>query len=176
MNFPNASFPIINISVLSPESLGYMIAGQIGGTGSNGTAWPAANLAMYIPFSLRRKITVSKMFVGNGTPAGSVDLGIYSIDGAKLASTGSTAMSGSTAMQRISLSATVTLGPGMYYMAIACNGATTTLNCKTATASYYLKSVGIYEQTTAFPLPSTATFATCTRTLIPWIGLTGITN
>lgn len=169
---------IVNISVNSAESMGYAIKGILAGIGSNSTAYPSANLAYYVPFVLRRKITVSSMSCINGaTAAGNVDMGIYSFDGARITHTGNTAQAGTTVIQQISLSGgAVTIGPGIYYMALVESSTSATFAMWTGLSATTLKACGMYQQATASPLPASATFATQAQTVLPMFGLTGIIN
>lgn len=134
-------------------------------------AWPSSNLAIYIPFQLKTSIQVYKLFTVNGaTAANNFDIGIYSSDGAKIVSTGSTAESGTSALQVVSIT-TTTIGPGNFYLAMAVNGTSGTYLRNNSTTVNKLQMSGIYQQASAFALPATATFATPTQTYIPLFGL-----
>lgn len=163
--------PVITIHTFSENSLSDAIRFATSGTQSNSTAWPTANMALYIPFTLNQTITVQKFFTANGTATGNnVDIGLYAQDGTRLVSAGSTAQSGTSTIQYYSVTP-LTIGPGAYYLALAVNGASSTFVAHTAGSSRNFKAVGVYEQTSAFALPATATFATTTRTFVPLIGL-----
>lgn len=143
----------------------------IGGQPSSG-AWPTANKAIFVPFVINTNCTVKKMFVVNGaTASGNLDIGIYNEDGTKLVSSGSTAQSGTNGLQVIDVTDTP-LSPGAYYMALAMNGITGTMFKYTAGTGAQMSQLGVYQQTTAFPLPATATFATGSSSdRIPMLGL-----
>lgn len=159
------------ITIFSPESLGIqtLVNGSNGVPGSTG-AWPTANKAIFIPFTLRFPITVTSLWTNNGSAVTDTrDAGIYSEDGTRILSTGSTAGSGTSTFQVYSVTAT-TLGPGRYYLALA-NSGTGSQFIRTAVTAVRAKTMGVYEMTTAFPLPATATFATITAPYQPMFGL-----
>lgn len=160
----------------SPEALGAsMFTLTTNATFNSSGVWPSANLAIYIPFTIRRVTQIYKLFTVNGSAAAnSFDIGIYSGDGTKIISTGSTAQSGTTVVQAVTIT-TTTLGPGQYYMALAMNGTTGTF-FKTGSAVQILHTEGILNQATAFPLPATATFATASQIYTPLFGLATTPN
>lgn len=133
-----------------------------------GAAWPAANRALFVPFRVPTEVTVYKMVIGTGSAAGgNWDLGIYDQLGNMLASTGSTARTAQDA-NSASLTAAVTLAPGFYYLAAAADG---TNNYAALNPSLQnCKLMGMRQMATAFPLPSTATFASVASNFLPWFG------
>jgi hypothetical protein len=138
---------------------------------SNGSAvYPTANKAFYAPFFIGEPTTIVKAFTVNGTAlSGNVDVGIYTDNGVKLVSTGSTLQAGTSDMQLIDLTDTL-LAPGSYYMAMACDNTTATFFRQSTAAM--LPAVGLLSQLTAFVLPSTATMARDTGSYMPLFGLT----
>jgi hypothetical protein len=155
-------FPILRntdrfiLSPATPDSVGAILSGM--GFGSALGTYPSANAAFYMPVSVHGKITVVKMFIENGaTASGTVDVGIYDAGGARLVSSGSTAQTGTAAIQEFDITDT-TLSPGLYYLAIAMDNTTGTL-LRWSTSSALTKCMGIVGQASAFPLPSSATFA-----------------
>src|SRR5690349_5631390 len=92
------------------------------------TATDAANQATFHRIRVSKSITVSQMTIFVATASGNIDLGIYQSDGTtltRLASTGSTAVAGTNAIQTINLSASVTTQPGIdYYLACSRDNAT----------------------------------------------------
>lgn len=152
------------ICLTSPECLGTQIA-STGLTYTTATAYPSANLAQYVPFLVGYPITIQKMFWENGATVGNnnVDVGIYDSQGNQLTHSGSTLTSGATSTQSVSVGP-VTLEQGLYYMAMAVDGTTDTfLSLSSTIASPQMRSFGIYQQASAFALPSTATFAVNTQ-------------
>ena len=110
------------------------------------------------------------MWVVNGaTASGNLDVGIYTEDGTRLVSIGSTAQSGTTALQFFNITDTF-LSPGNYYMACAMDGTTGTTR-RHSPALERCIAAGLIKGATSFPLPATITFATMTAAYIPQIGL-----
>ena len=171
-----ADFPTIaNVDQLvicpgSPQSVGGWLNGTQNVTSIN-TAWQTANKAAFIPFSVYAPITIVKMFVVNGaTVSGNIDVGIYDAFGARLVSKGSTAQSGTSTIQTFDITDTL-LQPGLYYMAIAMDNTTGTLLQWTPTTNH-ASTMGLFEQATAFPLPSSFTAATYSMNRFPQLCLT----
>lgn len=152
------------ISPGAPEALGNELNG-LGATTASGT-WPVANKAIFVPFEVFEPITIVKLFVENGTAvSGNIDVGIYDFKGTRLVSSGSTAQSGTSAIQEFDITDTLLL-PGLYYLACVLDNTTGTL-FRWSPSSSLCKALGVCEQTSAFPLPSTATFAMPTSALVP---------
>jgi hypothetical protein len=83
-------------------------------------AWPAANLAIYVPFAIPFQFNVRRVFWVNGSNlTGNADLGVYTRTGARLFSTGATARSGASVTQYTTLGTPLLLSPGDYYMALS---------------------------------------------------------
>lgn len=138
--------------------------------GMAGSAYPIANKALFIPFRVMAPTRITKLFVVNSAIVfGNIDLGIYNSDGTRVVSTGSTAHAGVDTMQIITLGIPIRLTPDFYYMAISMNNTTASLY-RVAPLVAFLKVIGMAEQTTAFPLPATATFATISSLYLPVIG------
>lgn len=175
MIWPNSPLePLVTITPTSAES-GVGNAMYNGGNLSLNTyaqtAWPSANLAIYVPFFLSKPITFSTMFWMNGsTVAGNVDVGVYAEDGTRIVSKGSTAAAGTTTLQVVTVT-TTTIGPGLFYLALACSS-TSELVYKTIIGQVLrTKFTGMAQQATALPLPATATFATVGQDYVPLVGL-----
>lgn len=165
-----------NLGVICSVSLGSLGSDFISITGfslaSEGSAvYPSANLALYVPFYMQVPGVVTQMFTANGSTAGNnVDVGIYSADGTRLVSSGSTAQSGTSVEQIYNITDTL-LGPGVFYMAVAMDGTTGTLRRVTPGAAPIMTMLGMAQQATAFALPAVATMATCTTNYLPLFGL-----
>ena len=156
-----------SIATHSVEALGWFNAGM-GGAG-NGT-WPAANDALFIPFSIDTPIVVKRMYSMNGNVAGNnVAFGIYTLDGARIVSIGSTAQSGTSTIQFYNITDTF-LSPGSYYMAVAASGTTATFR-RFNPSIILCQQMGVMKMATAFALPSTATLTTVTAAYVPSIGM-----
>jgi hypothetical protein len=140
-------------------------------------AWPTTNLAVFIPFTVGDLVIPQKMTWFNGnTVSGNVDAGLYDANGVRLYSTGSIAASGTNVYQYGSAISGVILVPGKpYYLAMAADNTTYTNRAHnfhtTATAAVRALS-GIMQQTSAFALPATATFAAYGSDFIPMVGFT----
>jgi len=155
------------ICTLSPESLGHGV-GNLGNSSS--AAWPAANDALFVPFNLSRPAFVQRMYVANGaTASGNIDVGIYTYDGGRIVSIGSTAQAGTSALQFFNITDTL-LKPDRYYMAVAKNDTTGTVR-RFNTTIIRQQQMGVVKMATAFALPAVATFATVTATVIPLVGM-----
>jgi hypothetical protein len=160
-------FPGVTLTPYHPASLGYQSAALTSAT------WPSANRAYYYPFRLAHAYVLTHLFIENGSEvSGNFDLGIYTVDGRRLASTGSTAQSGVSAPQSVAVS--LTLGPGVFYLAAAFDNTTATVQQTALNAIAALRPAGVFLQASAFPLPATATFANLgTSSFVPMIGATG---
>jgi hypothetical protein len=149
--------------------LGITQSAQGGGSGPTSTAWPAANDAILVPITLKQTVLIKRLFSINGaTASGNIDVGIYSDDGAKIVSAGSTAQSGTNVPQFFDVTDFM-LGPGRYYLAAAMDGTTGTLFRANISVAR-LQALGLAKQATAFALPSSITFATVTAAYLPMIG------
>lgn len=147
----------------------FLSATSIAFTGAGG--WPTANLAIYIPVLVRMPTMVYQMAWGNGATLGSnVDVGIY--DGAskaRLVSTGSTAQSGSAALQAVDVTDTL-IPPGLHYLAMAMDTVSPgQINRASLTNGAAVRLSGAAQQALAFPLPSTATLAAFATTITPLV-------
>lgn len=137
-------------------------------------AWPAQNLAIFMPVAVRMPYPVRRVWWVAGAGAGNYDFGIYSLDGARIYHTGSTAIGTSEKPQYVTPSTPFLLSPGHYYFALANDSATTTnrgYGC-TATAANDGRLAGMLQQASAFPLPEVATLAAWASTGMPSCGVT----
>lgn len=150
------------------QSLGTVLNGM--GLGLGAIGWSSANKAIYIPFQVSEIFIVDNMYtINGGTVSGNIDVGIYEHGGTRLVSSGSTAQAGASSIQEFNVTNT-TLNPGLYYFAVAVSNTTATLEMWTPTAAIS-RSLGVMEETSAFPLPSTATFASISGTSrFPFVG------
>jgi len=160
MDFPAIIAPICSVNSIhsiAPAALGGQARGGLGGIFTNVT-WPVANTAFFIPFRIPYAVTAIGMQIYNGTAvSGNLDAGIYSAEGTKIVSSGSIAQAGTSAVQTVSLTATV-LAPGLYYMALVLNNATGVVTVTSASTFQICRAMGMLKQATAFPLPATAAF------------------
>lgn len=137
----------------------------------NPAATLTANRAYYWPFIVHNSISIDRLFVSNGTTvSGNIDLGIYNYSGTtKLVSTGSTAQSGTSQWQVVSVTATPLL-PGGYFFGFAIDNATGTVERWNYGDEQLLCMVGAYSENSAFPLPSSMTPAITTNIYLPFTG------
>lgn len=129
--------------------------------GPKSTAWGTASLAILVPVQITSGVTVKQMaWINGATVSGNVDIGIYDSTFNLLVSLGSTAQSGTIAMQVGDIADTA-LSAGTYYFALASSSATATFYL----ADYGLgsihaqgtKEMGVVTMASAFPLPATIT-------------------
>ncbi len=171
-NFLSHSPRVIN--PWSHEAIGSKIYGMGGGNVTNVTSntFPTANLAILIPFQLPESTQVAQLFWHNGAAvSGNVDMGIYTADGRRLVSTGSTAQAGTSTHQAVDITDTI-LGPGLFYMAIALDNTTGTLFSGALGSAVGAKVLGMAQMASAFPLPTSVTFASIGQDYIPLMALT----
>jgi len=138
------------------------------------TAWPSANLAIFVPVRITNTVTAYKLVTGAGvTAAGNFDVGIYDGAGHLLIASGATAKGNST--EHIIDIADTQLGPGLYYMAMSADGTNNysghTPSGATTIPLQKARLYGTLEMAAAYPLPATATFASRTTTFVPWIAM-----
>ncbi len=134
------------------------------------TAWPSANRAYYYPVVVAVPVVVTKLFVANGaTASGNLDVGLYTVDGTRLLSTGSTAQAGTAAIQAVDVTDTL-IGAGLYYLALSHSNTVGTYMRVSLNAN--LKRLhGVMQQASALPLPATATFATAAGSYLAPVGM-----
>jgi hypothetical protein len=157
------------IHTFSAECLGAHLTSS---SGVGSAAYPAADRAHFLPFRVNRPTLITKLMAYNGsTASGNIDVGIYSHDGTRLVSTGSTAQSGTSALQVFDVTDTW-LGPGRFYLAVAMDNTTGTLFRATLGSTQIDAGIGLLIEASAFPLPATATFATISgaAAFVPIIG------
>jgi len=134
--------------------------------------WQTANTAIYIPFRITEAMTVYQMGVANGTVAsGNVDVGVCNESGTSLVSSGSTAMSGTNTVQAFNVTDTL-LVPGRYYLQMSVDNTTAAFRQWSVTAQFN-RLMGVVMESSAFPIPATATFAISDRTRLPWVAVFG---
>lgn len=173
MDFPAPSPTPQFISSYSRFMSGWELARTGGVIAPAAGAWPTASTALYIPFWVPWNYPVRRMFWANGTAvAGNYDIGIYRPNGTRLASAGSTAASGTTAPQYVSLSSPLLLTPGNYYLGFVHDAITAAHVVGATVTANRLRMAGVLQQATALPLPTPATFAASTLTFFPYAGIT----
>lgn len=145
------------------------------GSSSTGTstAWPVANLGVYVPFTVSIPVIVYEWYItlGTLTTAANADFGIYNEDFTKVQSLGSTALNVAVAsvMTNTTTWTDLLLAPGSYYMAFSTDS-TRNFGCSTDAAGIYQAS-GVMEQTGVATLPAPAVPVAYTRALLPNFGM-----
>lgn len=158
-----------SLHTFSDNSVGTLIASVVGGSTPASAVYPAANDALFFPFFLVEPIRVKRLFVVNGaTVSGNIDVGIYDAVGTRIISAGSTAQSGTSALQLFDVTDTI-FSPGRYYWAVAMDNTTGTLFRANLTA-VVAQHFGAAKQASGFALPASATLATPTAGYTPVIG------
>lgn len=134
-----------------------------------------ANLLVFVPLILREPFRLSQFFWFNGTVVtGNVDVGVYSGDGTqKLVSTGSTAASGTSAIQVVDVTDYVLPANTRLWLAIGADGATRFV-AMGPNATLELAFIGVKQQTAGWSsgLPSTITLSAPTLSVLPFFGFT----
>lgn len=139
---------------------------------SASTAWPSANRAILVPVRLAIPAIAYKMAIGSGvTASGNFDVGIYDSEFNRLVSSGSTAKGNS--VESIANITDTPLEPGLYYLALAANGANNyIMQTPSGTSPVPLQKarlMGTLEMASAFALPATITPAARSSAEIPYI-------
>ena len=136
-------------------------------------AWPAANQALYIPFSLPHPYVARMLYWANGSAAaGEWNAAIYTSGFELLGSTGATGGSGNSAIQYASLT-DLPLNPGSYIFALLHNATTANRANHLAITAIQGRIGGLTQQAVgSTTLPDSATPAAFTATIYPLCGLT----
>lgn len=171
----------LHVSWVSPfHSPAAMVLENIFGPGQPGSQNWVANLAVYIPFQLPYPYQVARLWWinGNTVTTTNVDMGIYTADGTRLYSTGSTTQTPASQPQYAAVSGHLVLDARTpYYLAWTCDNTTArsfSMNISTAAIG---RGAGLLEQASALPLPATATFAAfTTQVFAPVCGVTRTTT
>lgn len=134
------------------------------------TAWPSANLAIFVPIRVASPCTVYKLAIGAGTTAaGNFDVGLYDSAGNKLVSSGATAKGAS--VEHILDVTDTRIGPGLYYLAMSADGTNNYMGITpTGSSPVPLQKARLYgtlEMATAYTLPTTAAMVARTVPFIP---------
>lgn len=169
-DWPNDAGPIPVVLTTLSYQMGAHPAVSVSAFAS--ATWPANNQAIFIPFVLSMPELIVKLFVMNGaTASGNIDMGIYDDAGTRIVSIGTTAQTGTSAIQAFDITDTQ-VGPGRFYLALALSSTVGTVFRLTSATANYASMMGAAEQATAFALPATATFVAPTSSYVPLIGMT----
>lgn len=135
-------------------------------------AYPAANLAIFVPFVLEHPATAFETWVETGavTTSNVTEIGVYTTAFVRLFTTATTVATASDTVNSVGMTDYV-LDRGSYYLAFGCDG--TRNYAASALAPGIYQSAGLMEQTglTGAALPATATPVAYTRTFLHLFGL-----
>lgn len=168
-DFPSAPAPRPFGVVGSLDPASGVDAALISSTGSGTATWPVASKALYVPVVVERSVVAYQIAVTVAVQSGNLDVGIYTEDGSRLISSGSTAV-GAAGVQAVNITDT-TLPPGGYFLAMAVDNTTASFVRLSVPPALALRAAGMREQATAFALPSTATFANVAAAYLPNISI-----
>lgn len=156
--------------VVTPFSFEGASREPFSGAGPSGAAWGTANLGLYFPVTIQAPVVFTHACVANGaTASGNVDIGLYDDAWNRITSTGSTAQSGTSTVQVIDIT-DILVTPGRYYIALALSSATGTVQMTSSGNAMLGAGMGWAQETSALPLPATATPARYAQTFAPWFG------
>lgn len=163
-------FPVgPTIHPMSTASIGLSIRAFNISLGTS-TAYPLANVALFVPFSIDDTVTFQSVFWQTGSvTGGNCDVGVYDEAGTRLFSSGTTARG--TASSIITTGITpYTLSRGRYYLAFSHDGTNNML--AGAPAAGLCAATGVLERTSSFVLPADASsWVATTRAYIPNFGI-----
>lgn len=138
--------------------------------------WPSANLGIFVPITLPGPFVVRAGWTRNGSAvAGNMDIGVFGLDGTLIVSTGSTAQSGTSTFQIVSMGPTL-LPPGGYYMALSASSASAQFVRNTYTAGTGLRYAGVLQAASQVPLANLPTFAAPANDYLPVFGIASVTT
>lgn len=141
-------------------------------TSATSSRTPTFNRATFYPFSISLPLTIKLFWLVNGSAvAGNVDLGVYTLDGVKLVSTGAVAQSGTTAIQTLTLGTPYRLNAGSYMMGLSGSSGSARFAGIAITTALAPYGLGYAQVASAHPLPATVTFAAYTETQVFNFGL-----
>jgi len=140
---------------------------------AGGIAWPANNRALYFPIHLPAPFLVARGYlINDGNATGNVDIGVYTIGGTRLVSSGSTARGSTNATQYIDLTDTW-LSPGDYYWALVGSSTSGVYTGVAAASATVCRADGILQEDLgATTLPSSMSPAAMATANIPLFGFT----
>jgi hypothetical protein len=170
-DFPSSLSHKPVISCMGREAMGttMMTGGALGGASA---LWPTANLALFIPFTITTPYLVRKVWWANGAAVnGTTDVGIYTLGGTLLTSSGATTQAGTTVIQSVTLGTAFLLTPGSYYMAMSASTGTTCQYFRLGISVPFSNFTGMAQMATAHALPAAATLATLATAYLPIFGI-----
>jgi len=172
-DFPTIAQLPLFVSTISAQSCLAALAATGTSISPAALTW-VANQAVYMPVTLPWPYPVNRVWWINGSTVTStnVDFGIYTASGAQLYHTGSTAMAGASNVQFVTPATPFVLPAGRYFFAWVCDNTTTRAFGVTPSSAATGALSGLLTQTSALPLPTTATFATFSAVALEVCGIT----
>lgn len=172
-DFPAPGGLPLFVSSMSRWGVALEIGTSVGRSAPVAVDW-VANTACYIPVVLPWPYPVQRVWWCNGTTTTTtnVDFGIYTSSGQQLYHTGSTAMGSANLSQYVTPATPFVLPAGTYYFAWTCDNTTARSFARNTATPATAAMTGCLSQTSALPLPATATFATYSAPGIPLCGIT----
>lgn len=159
---PRSSLAISTLSRESPLHVAAIDAG-----GPSGAAWPSANLAIFCPVVVPAPVRVRQLgWVNSTNVTDKINLGIFDRALAKVVETGDTQATGTNAVQLVNITDT-DLQPGLYYLAMACNG-TTSVVFRANLPALQLEQFGCFQEASDYALASPATPAAPANAYLPY--------
>ncbi len=140
--------------------------------------WPAANVGVFIPFTIPEPVTFTKMFWGNGSAvAGNIDVGLFDESGTRLVSIGTTAQATVSTIQVVDITDT-TLARGRWYLGMTSDTSGATQKVLQAVpVGGICQAFGLLKDTSCAPPLSTnanpATYVAYDLASIPLVGVMG---
>jgi hypothetical protein len=172
-DFPQSQILPLFLSNFSAYGAGSE-AQRLSGASGFGAISPVNERGYFVPVYLPFSYPVHRVFWANGSTAtGEMCFAIYTLDGARIYTTGKVVMGGATQLQFVSPTPFI-LAPGGYYFGQSFKG---TVASRMWGASGLTepggRGAGMLQQETAFELPVTATFAAwASATVLPLNGVT----
>lgn len=175
MDFPTYGQPASPILHVCSHEFGLQPGAALPLSNASSSAWPANNLAIYVPFRLSTFETVYQLlFYVGATSGGNIDVAVYDAALRRIIAAGTTAMSATiNTVQELNVTDTV-LPPGEYLLGAACSSTSGTAFRLSVADEFGLCQRPIYEEALGgLPLPATATpvFMTQATLYLPLVGI-----
>jgi hypothetical protein len=158
--------------ILSPSSaasIGVQMAANAVTVGTS-NSWLTANLSVMVPLDIAETFAIANAFVVNGTAvSGHWDIGIYDASLSLLGHTGSQSQTGTSSLQSVAFSLSLTAGH--YYLAMAFDNTTSTTASNNMGGALRMRMAGVRAATSNFPLASSPTTTTPTFGVLPVFGV-----
>jgi len=175
MDFPGAQITPLHISPFNMTAWG--TNATTAALYPTNATWPSANYALFTPVTITAPYPVNRVFMmsgSGGTTSIHHDFGIYTPQGARIWSVGAGAQGGASTWQYTTPSPTFILDAGRYFFAYSCDSTTSSAIFGAAISVPAARLSGMQQMASAYPLPSSATFAALAQT--PVVAFAGVTR